>query len=84
MDRAGFILLSVLEKSGALSRLSSMTLREITQEEEFGIGENAIYKKLKAFEQSGHVRRGMKEGRADTFFVTEEGRSWLEEERRTG
>ena len=46
MDRSGFILLSVLEKSRALSRLSSMTVKEIAREEDFGIGENTIYKKI--------------------------------------
>ena len=81
MDRAGFILLSVLEKSGASGRLSSMTVREIAQEEELGIGENTIYKKLRAFELSGLVSRGLKEGRAATFFLTGEGRGRLEEER---
>ena len=81
MDRAGFILLSVLEKSGASGRLSSMTVREIAQEEELGIGENTIYKKLRAFALSGLVSRGLKEGRAATFFLTGEGRGRLEEER---
>ena len=81
MDRAGFILLSVLEKSGASGRLSSMTVREIAQEEELGIGGNTIYKKLRAFELSGLVSRGLKEGRAATFFLTGEGRGRLEEER---
>ena len=81
MDRAGFILLSVLEKSGASSRLSSMTVREIAQEEEFGVRENTIYKKLKAFELAGLVGQGLKEGRAATFFLTGEGRPRLEEER---
>ena len=81
MDRSGFILLSVLEKSGALSRLSSMTVREIAQEEELGIREGSIYKMLKAFELAGLVGQGLREGRAVTFFLTGEGRRRLEEER---
>lgn len=81
MDRTGFILLSVLEKSGALGRLSSMTVREIAQEEAFGIGENTIYKKLRGFEASGHVSRGLKEGRADTYYITKKGCECLERER---
>lgn len=81
MDRSGFILLSVLERSGALGRASSMTVGEIAQEEEFGIGENTIYKKLRAFEQSGLVGRGLKEGRAGTYYITQEGRGRLREER---
>jgi len=81
MDRSGFILLSVLERSGALGRVTSMTVGEIAQEEDLGIGGNTIYKKLRAFEQSGLVGRGLKEGRAATFFLTGEGRRRLEEER---
>ncbi|MEY8518601.1 hypothetical protein AALC25_17220 [Lachnospiraceae bacterium 29-84] len=84
MDRSGFILLSVLEKSRALSRLSSMTVKEIAREEDFGIGENTIYKKLKGFELSGHISRGMKESRADTYYITEKGCKCLEEERSRG
>lgn len=81
MDRSGFILLSVLEKSRAVSRLSSMTVKEIAQEEAFGIGENTIYKKLRGFELSGHIGRGLKEGRAGTYYITEKGCECLEEER---
>lgn len=81
MDRSGFILLSVLKQCGATGRLSSMTVRENAQEEAFGIGENTIYKKLKGFELSGHVGRGLKEGRAGTYYITRKGCECLEGER---
>ncbi|MEY8518265.1 hypothetical protein AALC25_15455 [Lachnospiraceae bacterium 29-84] len=84
MDRSGFIILSVLERCQAVSRLSGMTVREVAQEEKIGMKCNTVFKKIKAFEMEGYVSRGMKEGRADTFFITQGGRACLEEERRRG
>lgn len=81
MNRSGFIILSILRTSEATSRLSSMTVREIASSENFGLKENTIFKKIKDFEQSGYVSRGLKEGRADTYFITPKGCRRLEEER---
>ena len=50
-----------------------MTVREIATAEEFGLKENTIFKKIKDFENSGYIGRGLKEGRADTFFITRKG-----------
>ena len=57
MNRLGFIILSILRKSDATSRLSSMTVREIATAEEFGLKENTIFKKIKDFENSGYIAR---------------------------
>ncbi len=81
MDRAGFLILSILQKSGATGRLSSMTVREIVFAEDMGWKENTIYKKIKACEQSGYISRGMKDGRAGTWFFTLAGCRRLEKER---
>ncbi len=82
MNRLGFLILSILQQGGATGKLSSMTLREIAEAEDLGIKENTIFKKLRDFENVGCIGRGLKEGRADTFFITPEGRRILEEERR--
>lgn len=81
MNRLGFIILSILRQEGATNKLSSMTVREIASAEEFGIKENTIFKKIKDFEQSGYIGRGLKEGRADTFFITPAGCECLEREK---
>lgn len=81
MNRLGFIILSILRASGATGRLSGMTLREIALSEDLGMKENTIFKKIRGFEQSGYVCRGLKEGRADTYFITPKGCQCLEEER---
>ncbi len=81
MNRLGFIILSVLRAGEATNRLSSMTVKEIAASEDFGLKENTIFKKIKDFEKSGYVGRGMKEGRADTYFITLAGCEYLEKER---
>jgi DNA-binding MarR family transcriptional regulator len=78
----GFVILSILRESKAMGRLSSMTLKEIAIAEDFGWKENTISKKIREFEQSGYVGRGLKEGRAATYFITEEGLDCLERERK--
>lgn len=83
MNRLGFIILSILSRNEATSRLSSMTVREIACAEEFGLKENTIFKKIKDFEKSGYISRGLKEGRADTYFITPEGCECLNKERGT-
>lgn len=82
MNRLGFIVLSILRKSGATDKLSSMTVQEITETEEFGYKPNTIFKKIKEFEERGYIGRGLKEGRADTFYITPCGCEFLERERK--
>lgn len=81
MNRLGFIILSILQNNGATNRPSGMTIREIVSSEDLGLKENTIFKKLKEFEQSGYVSHGLKDGRADTYFITSEGCRCLERER---
>lgn len=82
MNRLGFIVLSILKQSGATGKLSSMTLREIAAaDEDCGMKENTIFKKIKDFEKSGYIGRGLKEGRADTFYITPDGCEALNQER---
>ncbi len=81
MNRLGFIVLSVLKQNGATDRLSSMALQEIMCAESFGVKENTVFKKIKDFERSGYIGHGLKEGRANTFYITPEGCRILEKER---
>ncbi|MCI8993136.1 MAG: hypothetical protein HFG80_10540 [Eubacterium sp.] len=81
MDRLGFIILSILKRGMASSRTYSMTVREIASAEDFGVKENTVFKKLRDFEKAGYITRGIKDGRAHTFIITNEGCRALEEER---
>lgn len=81
MNRLGFIVLSILRQNGATSRLSAMTVSEMAESEDLGYKPNTIFKKIKEFEEGGYIGRGLKEGRADTFFITEAGCSFLDREK---
>lgn len=82
MNRLGFLVLSILKTNGATTKFSSMSVREMTETEDCGYKDNTIFKKIKEFEQSGYIGRGLKEGRADTFYITPEGCEFLEREKR--
>ena len=47
MNRLGFIVLSILSQNGATNKLSSMSVQEISDTEEFGYKPNTIFKKIK-------------------------------------
>lgn len=83
MNRLGFLVLSILFQNGATSRLSSMSVQEISDTEDFGYKPNTIFKKIKEFEDGGYIGRGLKEGRADTFFITDAGCEFLERAKNT-
>jgi len=78
LDRLGFLILSVLMKNRAASGVSAMSVREMMQEENFDWKENTIFKRIKSLEKSGSVGRGLKEGRAATYYITPEGCKFLE------
>ena len=82
MNRLGFLVLAILKKAEATDRLSAMTVREIAEtEEDFGLKENTVFKKIRDFEKFGYVGRGLKEGRASTFYITLSGCRFLEGEK---
>ena len=81
MDRLDFMILSVLKNNDAMNRLSAMTVREIACAEDFGWKENTLSKKVREFERSGHVGQGLKEGRANTYYITPKGCEYLKKER---
>ncbi len=81
MDRLSFIVLLVLRHAEAMDKYSAMTVREIALSEELGVKENTIFKKIKSLIASGYVGQGMKDGKANTYFITPEGCKNLEEER---
>lgn len=81
MNRISFIVLAILKSNDAFSRTSAMSIKEIVDSEELGCKENTLFKKLKKFQQDGYVDLGLKEGHANTYFLTEQGAAYLEKEK---
>lgn len=82
MNRLGFLVLSILLTNGADNRMAAMSLKEIMQTEDLDVRENTLFKKLRDYEIQGYVQKGMKDGRANTFYITDAGKDFLEQNKR--
>ena len=79
MNRLGFLVLSVLLTNGADNRMAAMSLKEIMQTEDLDVKENTLFKKLREYEIQEYVKKGIKDGRANTFYITDAGKEFLEQ-----
>lgn len=79
MNRLGFLVLSVLLTNGADNRMAAMSLKEIMQTEDLDVKENTLFKKLRDYEIQEYVKKGIKDGRANTFYITYAGKEFLEQ-----
>lgn len=79
MNRLGFLVLSVLLANGAYNRTAAMSLKEIMQTEDLDVKENTLFKKLRDYEIQGYVKKGIKDGRANTFYITDAGKKFLKQ-----
>ena len=70
VNRLGFLVLSVLLANNADNRMAAMSLKEIMQTEDLDVKENTLFKKLRDYENQGYVKKGMKDGKANTFYIT--------------
>jgi predicted transcriptional regulator len=79
VNRLGFLVLSVLLTNGADNRMAAMSLKEIMQTEDLDVKENTLFKKLRDYEIQEYVKKGIKDGRANTFYITDAGKEFLEQ-----
>ena len=84
MNRLGFLILSVLERSEADSKAAAMTVIELSEEEDFGYKPNTFFKKCTELEAEGYIAQGYKEGKAKTFYITDRGKEFLMNEWKRG
>jgi hypothetical protein len=54
-----------------------MSIREIVGVEDFGYKENTIFKKIVEFKSIGYLSDGFKEGKSNTFYITDLGKQTL-------
>ena len=84
MNRLGFFILSILEREEAVSSASAMSAYEIANTEYFSYKPDSVYKKMSEFAKNGYVAAGLKDGKANTYYITEQGRKILEDARKAG
>jgi predicted transcriptional regulator len=56
-----------------------MTVQELKDAEELDYKDNTFYKQLRQFVLDGLVGQGAKDGKSNTYYITEKGISDLEE-----
>ena len=59
--------------------MAAMSLKEIMQTEDLDVKENTLFKKLRDYEIQEYVKKGIKDGRANTFYITDAGKEFLEQ-----
>lgn len=84
MTRLGFLILNVLNTNEAFNGASAMSAYEISDVLNFVYKPDSIYKHLSKFEKSGLVKAGFKDGKANTYFITEKGKDSLADARKAG
>lgn len=52
------------------------------QTEDLDVRENTLFKKLRDYENQGYVKKGMKDGKANTFYITDDGKEFLEQNKK--
>ncbi len=77
----GFLILSIINDQDATGKLKGMTIKDIADTEHLDCMDNTIYKQLKQFYDAGYVAVGVKDGRANTYFITETGKEFLRKEK---
>ena len=79
MSRLDFIVLSILCNSGANNKFNSMSVSEIKNAENLEYETNTFYKILKKFVELDIVGVGVKDGRANTYYITKKGEEMIRE-----
>ena len=79
MNRTGFLVLSILNVNHANSSLSSMSTKEITGAENFFCKDNTVFKQIVQLEKAGYICKGIKDGKSNTYYITDLGCEFLKE-----
>ena len=80
LNRMEFILLDTLYANECKDRFHSMTLSEISEDNDDSLGVRAtLYRKMKKLVKIGYVKKGCLDNHADTFYLGEGGIRVVEE-----
>ncbi len=81
MNLLGFLILSIINDQNAIGKLRGMTVKDIADSENLDCMDNTIYEQLKQFIDVGYIAQGVKDGHANTYYITDSGKEFLSKER---
>ncbi len=84
MSRLECIILSILLSEEAVNSMSAMSVYEIADRVHHSYKADSIYRKIVELIKKNCVKIGCKDGKANTYYITEEGKTSLEETKRAG
>ena len=73
VSRLDYIILKLLESKSAKSPLVGMTINEIEAELDSIAANITLYKRVKTLIKQEYIAKGVKAGKADTFYITDAG-----------
>ncbi len=77
MDKIAYAILGFLCKNEVNNKVKALTLADI-HGKLTSLKSPTIYKRLSSMIKEGYIAEGIKEGRANTYFITEDGIKKLE------
>lgn len=84
MNRLRILILSVLLKEEVVSSASAISAYEIEEQLNGVYKADSIYKNLVVLKNFGYVNAGCKDGKANTYYITQKGQDALEDARKAG
>lgn len=80
LNRFEYLILATLNNSNCKNCFKGMTISEILEVSEGGLGARmTVYKKLRKLVDAGYIAKGILDNHADTFYLTEKGIKIVEE-----
>ena len=84
MNRLRILILSVLKREHAVDGVTAMSAYEIEMSMECAYKADSIYRNLVVLKNYGYINAGYKDGKANTYYITQKGLEALEDARKAG
>ena len=84
LNQLGILILSVLAREKVNCNASAMTSYEITDEMQHIYRADSIYRNMVKLKKLEYVKEGYKDGKANTYYITQKGLEALEDARKAG
>ena len=79
MNRLEMMILAILRKNSALSPLTAVSMYELKDYATLHYSHSTIYRTLQSLHEEGFIGSGLKDSKANTFYITERGLQIIKE-----
>ena len=79
MNRLGMMILAILRKNSALSPSTAVSIYELKDYATLHYSLSTIYRTIQSLCEDGFINDGLKDSKANTFYITEKGLQIIKE-----